>query len=113
VRDLQEFLESLKKGEFKVPVCTLCKSKAWPPSRYCPHCLYGTSLQEIESTGTLLEFTTSYIKGKEGIFGVVEMSGVKIVGSFDSMQPKEGMKVKMSGCGVMPDGTAFYHFTKA
>jgi uncharacterized OB-fold protein len=113
VHDLQEFLESLKKGEFKVPVCTLCNSKAWPPSHYCPRCLHETSLQKIDTTGTLLEFTSSYIKGREGIFGIIEMSGIKIVGSFDSVQLKEGMKVKMSVCGVGPDGTAFYHFTKA
>lgn len=113
MRDLQEFLESLKKGEFKIPVCTLCKSKAWPPSRHCPHCLHETALQKVETTGTLLEFTSSHIKGREGIFGIIEMSGIKIVGSFDSLQLKEGMKVKMSGCGVRPDGTAFYHFTKA
>lgn len=63
--------------------------------------------------GTLLEFTSSHIKDKQGIFGIVEMSGIKIVGSFDNMQLKEGMKVKMSGCGVGPDGTAFYRFVKA
>jgi uncharacterized OB-fold protein len=113
VPDLQEFLESLKKGEFRIPVCTLCKSKAWPPSSHCPHCLHETSLQKVETTGALLEFTSSHIKGKEGIFGIIEMSGIKIVGSFDSLQLKEGMKVKMSDCGIMPDGTAFYHFTKA
>ncbi|HEX2614285.1 MAG TPA: hypothetical protein VHL10_02235 [Nitrososphaera sp.] len=110
---MQEFLESLKKGEFKIPVCTLCRNKAWPPSRHCPHCLHETSLQKVDTTGTLLEFTSSHIKGKEGIFGLVEMSGIKIVGSFDSLQLKEGMKVKMSGCGVRPDGTALFHFTKA
>jgi uncharacterized OB-fold protein len=113
VHDLQEFLDSLKKGEFKVPVCTSCKSKAWPPSRYCPRCLHKTFLRGIKTTGTLLEFTSSHIKGKEEIFGIVEMSGIKIVGSFDGLQLKEGMMVKMSRCGVGPDGIAFYHFTKA
>lgn len=67
----------------------------------------------METTGTLLEFTSSHICDREGIFGLVEMSGIKIVGSFDSLQLKEGMKVKMSGCGIRPDGTAFYHFVKA
>jgi uncharacterized OB-fold protein len=110
---LQEFLESLKEGEFKVPVCTSCNSKAWPAARYCPNCLHETSLQKIETTGTLLEFTSSHLKGSEGFFGVVEMSGIKIVGSIDSLQLREGMKVKMFQCGITPDGTAFYHFTKA
>lgn len=114
MRDLQEFLEWLKKGKFKIPICSFCKSKVWPPSRYCPHCLGKTSLQEVETTGIVLEFTSSHIKDKEGLFGLIEMSGIKIVGSFENnLQLKEGMKVKMSGCGVMPNGTAFYHFAKA
>jgi len=72
-----------------------------------------TSLQRIETTGTLLEFTSSHIRDKEGIFGLVEMSGIRIVGSFDSSRLEEGIKVKMSGCGVRSDGTTYYNFTKA
>jgi len=72
-----------------------------------------TSLQRIETTGTLLEFTSSHIRDKEGIFGLVEMSGIRIVGSFDSSRLAEGMKVKMSACGVRSDGTTYYNFTKA
>lgn len=41
------------------------------------------------------------------------MSGVRIVGSFDSSKMKEGMKVKMSRCGIRQDGTAFYFFVPA
>jgi uncharacterized OB-fold protein len=110
---LKEFIECLKKGEFKIPVCPSCKSKTWPPSHYCPHCLNKTSLQKVRTIGTLIEFTKSHIKDKEGIFGIVEMSGIKIVGSLDIQDLKEGMKVKMSRCGVSQEGTVFYNFTKA
>ena len=70
-------------------------------------------LQDAETIGILLEFAQSYVKGKEGVFGLVEISGIKIMGSLDPIQLKEGIKVKMSKCGLRTDGTAFYHFTKA
>lgn len=110
---MQEFIELLKKGKFRMPVCTSCGSSAWPPSHRCPHCLSKTSLKKIQTTGTLIEFTRSHIKDKEGVFGLIEMSGIKLVGSFDDHQLKEGMKVRMTGCGVRPDGTAFYAFASA
>jgi hypothetical protein len=47
----------------------------------------------------------------EGTFGLVEMSGIKVIGSFDiSEELREGIKVKMVRCGVRPDGVAFYFF---
>lgn len=110
---MKEFFECLRRGEFKVPVCTTCNIKAWPPFHHCPHCLCKIPLQNIPTTGTLLEFTNSHIKDKEGIFGFIEMSGIKIIGSFDDKDLKVGMKVKMSGCGIGQDGTVFYNFTKA
>lgn len=42
---------------------------------------------------------------------MVEMSGIKLVGSFHTTHLKEGMKVRMKECGIGPDGTAFYFFT--
>jgi uncharacterized OB-fold protein len=110
---MQEFFDYLKKGEFRIPVCTSCGSKAWPPSHHCPHCLSRTSLKKIETAGILIEFASSQVKGKEGVFGLVEMSGIKLVGSFTDQHLKEGMKVRMTGCGVRSDGTAFYSFAPA
>jgi uncharacterized OB-fold protein len=107
---LQEFIEHLKKGQFRLPVCTSCKAKAWPPSHYCPQCLSKTSVQVIDTTGTLIHFTRSYLKGSEGYYGIVEMSGIKLIGSFDTLEMKEGIKVKMVMCGLTPDGTPYYLF---
>jgi uncharacterized OB-fold protein len=108
---LQEFINHLKKGKFLVPTCTSCGRRAWPPSHRCPYCLSKTSLKKIGTTGILLEFTSSHVKGKEGVFGLVKMSDIKLVGSFDTQQLKEGTRVKMTKCGIKPDGTAFYSFT--
>lgn len=55
----------------------------------------------------------SYLKGREGCYGMVEMSGIKLIGSFESLEMKEGIKVKMVRCGVMPDGTPYYFFEPA
>ena len=70
-------------------------------------------LQEIQTTGTLIEYSKSYLKDKEGTFGVIEMSGIRLVGSFSIDNLKEGIKVKMSSCGIRPDGSVFYDFVKA
>jgi hypothetical protein len=60
--------------------------------------------------GTLVHFTQSYLKGMEGCYGLVEMSGIKLIGSFDTLELREGSKVKMVRCGVGPNGTPYYFF---
>ncbi|HEU4605306.1 MAG TPA: hypothetical protein VFS46_03625 [Nitrososphaera sp.] len=110
---MQEFIDHLKKGEFRIPICASCGSKAWPPSRRCQRCLRRTSLKKVKTTGTLIEFSNSHIKGSEGAFGLVEMAGIRLVASFGDQQLNEGMKVRMNECGIKPDGTAFYLFEPA
>jgi uncharacterized OB-fold protein len=107
---LQDFIEMLNRGKFQVPMCGSCKTKVWPPSHYCPQCHSKTVLEVVETSGTLLEFTKSSIEGMEGTFGLIDMSGIKLLGSFDTSALKEGQKVKMVRCGVRSDGTAFYFF---
>jgi hypothetical protein len=38
------------------------------------------------------------------------MSGIKLIGSFESLELEEGSKVKMVKCGMSPDGTPYYFF---
>ena len=59
---MQEFLDYIRKGEFRLYVCASCKKKIWPPSRYCPECLSNAHLKKIEGKGVLLEFTFSFKK---------------------------------------------------
>lgn len=93
-----------------VPVCTSCGKKAWPPSARCPSCLSKTRFAKVATAGTLVEFAASHVRGREGTFGIVEMDGFRLVGSIGDAKLREGMKVKMSKCGVGPDGTPYYHF---
>jgi hypothetical protein len=46
----------------------------------------------------------------EGCYGLVEMSGIKLIGSFETLELREGLKVKMTRCGVRADGTPYYFF---
>lgn len=103
-------MKSLNEGNFLVPVCSSCRNKVWPPSRLCPLCYSETSLEEVETVGTLLEFSKSHIERKEGMFGIVDLGGIKIVGGLKSDRLKEGMKLRMSACGVREDGSPFYDF---
>ncbi|MFL6481509.1 MAG: Zn-ribbon domain-containing OB-fold protein [Nitrososphaera sp.] len=107
---METFFAKLKDGKFLLPVCTSCKTKVWPPSSYCSNCLSSTSLEIVDLNGTLLYFTHSYVKGLEGRYGLVEMSGIRLIGSFDSVKLKDGSKVKMARCGLEPNGSPFYYF---
>ena len=106
----QDFFTSLRKGKFMIPTCISCGVVAWPPSANCPRCLSPTQLKKSASTGTLLEFTRSHLAGKEGVFGLVKMGDIRLIGSFDDQPLAEGMKVKMTKCGLLDDGTAYYLF---
>jgi hypothetical protein len=46
----------------------------------------------------------------EGCYGLVEMAGIKLIGSFDTFELKDGLQVKMARCGLKPDGTPYYFF---
>jgi uncharacterized OB-fold protein len=105
------FIDYLKKGEFLVPMCTKCGKRAWPPSPSCPKCFGKVVLKKVDKTGILVEFATSHVRGHEGVFGIIEMDGFRLVGSFDGDKKLcNGMKVRLDKCGVNAEGAPFYHF---
>ena len=67
-------------------------------------------LKKIEGKGVLLEFTFSYLKNIEGMFGIVDVSGIRLVGSIFGRPLRHGMEVTMIKCGINSDGSIFYHF---
>jgi uncharacterized OB-fold protein len=107
---MQEFLDLLKAGKFCVPVCTSCGFKAWPPSKDCPKCLSVTTLQEAGRIGSLVEFSQSYVRTREGKFGIIDMGGFLLVGGLRSERLAVGMKLKMYSCGLRDDGSPYYDF---
>ena len=57
-----------------------------------------------------MHFTQSYLKGTEGSYGLVDMSGIKLIGAFETLELREGVKVKMVKCGITRDGSPYYLF---
>jgi uncharacterized protein len=107
---LQDFFDSLKLGEFRLPVCTSCDARVWPPSNLCPNCFSPTSLKKIEPIGTLIEFADSHVKNKKGIFGIINIDGITLIAGLRTDKLLEGMKMRMAACGIHDDGTPFYEF---
>jgi len=91
---MQEFLDYIKKGDFRIYVCALCKKKIWPPFKYCPKCLSKAHLLKIDGNGVLLEFTFSHLKNIGGVFGIVEIGGIRMVGSILGGPWRGGMKFR-------------------
>ena len=109
---LEQFFASMRKGEFKITSCKLCKKKLWPQCKYCSSCFSTTTLRKVQKKGILVEFTKSYLKDNEVIFGLVELSGVRVMGRLFAMSrpPRIGMRVRMTECGINTGGAVFYNF---
>jgi hypothetical protein len=62
----------------------------------------------------LEELADSHVSGHEGaLFGIIKMmDGFRLVGSLDGT-PRRGTRVRMTGCGIGPDGSPFYRFAPA
>jgi uncharacterized OB-fold protein len=109
----EEFFNYIMKGEFRIPVCNSCRKKLWPPSQYCSACLSKTHFKKIRAEGILVEFSFSHMRDAEGAFGIVDLYGIRLIGSISGWPLRVGMKVKMAECGIRPDGKVYYRFKKA
>lgn len=109
---MKEFIESIKTGEFRIPVCKSCHARVWPPFQFCPSCYSPTSLEKVNTIGTLVEYSVSHVKNREGRFGVIDLDGIRIVGSLGETAPQVGQRMKLASCGVRDDGTPFYNFER-
>lgn len=72
-------------------------------------CHSKTTLKKVKSKGVLVEFAISYVRGHEGVFGIVQMDGFRLVGSFNSAGLVPGIRVRMVDCG-MKDETPYFLF---
>ena len=107
---MKEFFDYVRKGELRISICGSCYKKVWPPSQYCTSCLSKTKLKKLKGRGILLEFTTSYIENLQEVLGIVDMSGIRVLGSISGQSLYHGIEVKLTKCGISPNGTVFYHF---
>ena len=108
----ERFLKCLRHHRFVIPYCIKCGSPAWPPVERCYNCMSKVKLKRIKvPLGRLTEYSTAYTICGPVIFGVIEIRGIKLVGSLHpSTTPRAGMSVKMVNCGLSTDGTPFYEF---
>lgn len=109
---VEKFLNYLKDSKFVVPYCDRCNAPAWPPVDCCFTCMSKVKLKSTKSLkGHLIEYTTSYHLSKPLVFGIIEIDGIKLVGSVhSSVAPHVGMILKMRNCGISDNGTPYYEF---
>jgi hypothetical protein len=70
-------------------------------------------MREVSTVGTLVEFATSHVRTREGVFGIVDMGGIRLVAGLRQGRLVPGMKVRMSSCGLLDDGSPYYDFVSA
>lgn len=107
---IQEFIDRLKTGDFFIPVCKSCGKRAWPPATFCPVCLSQTTLKRIDRIGVVVEFASSHLKNIEGVFGVIDIDGIRLVGAIKAHKISLGMPVKLVTCGLNEEGSPYYDF---
>jgi uncharacterized OB-fold protein len=109
---MEKFINYLKENKFVVPYCYRCNAPAWPPVDCCYRCMSKVKLKRTKILeGHLIEYTVSYRLSKPKVFGVIEIDGIKLIGSVNSsVAPYPGMFLRMKSCGVSNDGTPYYDF---
>lgn len=108
---MKEFLDSLKEGKLRIPICLNCDSRIWPPANICSNCYSGKiKMSKLESKGRLIEYSSSFIGGSE-ILGLVEIAGIRLIGILRDGNLKSGINVKLTKCGVDKDNSPYYEFS--
>ena len=108
---MKMFLNYLSSGDFRVPVCDNCSTKIWPPSNICSNCFSKKiRMSKLNSKGRLIESSQSFI-GERKNLGLVEMSGIRIIGSLNQSDMSPGSLVKLTRCGLDKDNSPYYEFS--
>jgi uncharacterized OB-fold protein len=110
---VKEFLDFLSRGKFRIPICNSCNSKIWPPSNICNNC-YSKKIRmsKLDTRGKLIEYSSSFI-GNSKKLGLVEMSGIRIIGILIEENLNPGSAVKLTKCGLDKDNSPYFEFSSA
>jgi uncharacterized OB-fold protein len=110
---MKEFLDSLREGKLRIPICEDCDSKIWPPANICSNC-YSQKIRmsKLESKGRLIEHSSSHI-GSNRILGLVEIAGIRLIGILIEENLNPGSAVKLTKCGLDKDNSPYYEFSSA
>lgn len=108
---MKEFLDLLKEGKLRIPICLNCDSRIWPPTNTCSNCYSGKiRMSKLESKGRLIEHSSSFI-GSTEILGLVEIAGIRLIGILREGNLKPGSTVKLIKCGLDKDKSPYYEFS--
>ena len=69
---VKEFLDLLRNGKFRIPICLKCDLKIWPPANVCSNC-YSREIRmsKLESRGRLIEHSFSHIDNTKKLLKVL------------------------------------------
>jgi uncharacterized OB-fold protein len=108
---MKEFLDFLRKGKFRVPTCNNCNAKIWPPSNICKECFSREiRMSKLDPEGQLIEFSESFIDKNKNL-GLVEISGIRVIGIINDGNVNQGSIVKLSKCGLDINNSPYYEFS--
>jgi len=69
-------------------------------------------MSELDPRGRLIEHSSSYIDSTEKL-GLVEISGIRIIGILNEGNLNPGSAVILTKCGLDKDNSPYYEFSAA
>ena len=69
-------------------------------------------MSKLEMRGQLIELSSSFI-GNSKQLGLVEVSGIRIIGILSEGNMNPGSAVKLIKCGVDKDNSPYFEFSSA
>lgn len=110
---MKDFFYYLQRGQLRIPTCCNCHQKVWPPNQFCSQCFSRQiDMVRADSKGRIIEFSKSHNKNNpsELTYGLIEISGVRLIGSIVGKGIEANSSVLLRRCGLTESKNAFYEF---
>lgn len=110
---MKDFFYYLQRGQLRIPTCCNCHQKVWPPNQFCSQCFSRRiDMVKADSKGRIIEFSKSHNKNNpsELTYGLIEISGVRLIGSIVGKEIEANSSVLLRRCGLTESKNAFYEF---
>lgn len=110
---MKDFFYYLQRGQLRIPTCSKCHQNIWPPNQFCSQCFSRRiDMVKADRKGRILELSKSHNKDYtlEMTYALIEISGVRLIGSVIGNRIKENNSVLLRRCGLTQSKNAFYEF---
>jgi uncharacterized OB-fold protein len=110
---MKDFFYYLQRGQLRIPTCCNCHQKVWPPNQFCSQCFSRRiDMVKADCKGRIIEFSKSHNKNNKSelTYGLIEISGVRLIGSIVGKGIKANNSVLLRRCGLTESKNAFYEF---